>query len=49
VHRLHLKLDREGKYQKIFNILLSEVYETSAVDLSLSFIDTRDIPAKTGV
>jgi len=49
VHRLHLKLAKEGKYQKILNILLSEGYETGAVDLSLSFIDTRDIPAKKGV
>jgi len=46
VHRLHLKLDREGKYQKILDILLSEGYETGAIDLSLLFIDTKDYTCK---
>lgn len=49
VHRLHLKLSKEGVYDKIFAILLSEGYETGKIDLSLSFVDTKDIPAKKGV
>lgn len=49
VHRLHLKLAKEGKYKRIVDILLSEGYETGAIDLSLSFVDTKDIPAKKGV
>ena len=49
VHRLHLKLSKEGVYDKIFAILLSEGYEMGKIDLSLSFIDTKDIPAKKGV
>jgi len=49
VHRLHLKLSKEGVYDKIFAILLSEGYESWKIDLSLSFVDTKDIPAKKGV
>ena len=49
VHRLHLKLSKEGVYDKIFAILLSEGYESGKIDLSLSFVDTKDIPAKKGV
>ena len=48
VHRLHLKLF-EGVYNKIFAILLSEGYKTGKIDLSLSFVDTKDIHAKKGV
>jgi putative transposase len=42
-------LSKEGVYDKIFAILLSEGYETGKIDLSLSFVDTKDIPAKKGV
>ncbi len=49
VHRLHLKLSKEGVYDKIFVILLSEGYETGKIDLSRSFVDTKDGPAKKGV
>ena len=48
-HRLHLKLSKEGVYDKIFAILLSEGYESGKIDLSLSFVDTKDIPAKKWV
>jgi len=36
-------------YDKIFAILLSEGYESGKIDLSPSFVDTKDIPAKKGV
>jgi len=49
VHRLHLKLSKEGVYDKIFAILLSEGYESWKIDLSLSFVDTKYISAKKGV
>ena len=49
VHRLYLKLSKECVYDKIFAVLLSEGYESGKIDLSLSFVDTKDIPAKKGV
>lgn len=49
IHRLHLKMSKEGIYKKIFEILLSEGYEINKIDLSATFVDTKDIPAKKGV
>ena len=48
VHRLHLKMSKDGIYDKIFEVLLTEGYEMNKIDLSLSFVDTKDIPAKKG-
>ena len=49
VHRLHLELSKKGVYHEIFSILLSKSYETGKIDLSQTFIDTKDVPAKKGV
>jgi len=46
VHRLHLKFSKDGVYNKIFEILLFEGYEMGKINLSSSFVDTKDIPAK---
>ncbi len=48
VHRLHLKLAREGVYSKISEILLSDGYYTGKINLEKCLIDTKDILAKKG-
>ncbi len=49
VHRLHFKLSKEGMHDKIFSILLFEGYKLGKIDLSPSFVDTKDIHAKKEV
>jgi hypothetical protein len=42
-------VSKNSVYEKIFEILLSEGYETGEINLSLIFMDTKNIPAKKGV
>ncbi len=47
IHRLHLELCKNGVYEQIFQMLLSERYELKKLDLSICSIDTDSIPAKS--
>ncbi len=48
IHRLHLELCRNGVYEQVFQMLLSERYELKKLNLSVCSMDTDSVPAKKG-
>ena len=48
IHRLHIGLAKNGVYGKIFGTMIYHGYNTSEIDISRCFTDTKDIPAKGG-